>query len=105
MIFIETSIFTKQVLKHLTDEEYKQLQADLVEHPDTGVIIPSGGGLRKVRWGYKGKGKRGGVRVIYYWVVDQEHILMLMLYPKNVQGNLSPAQLKTLRQIVEIEYP
>jgi hypothetical protein len=105
MVIVETSVFTRQVYKLLSDAEYRQLQTDLTNRPDLGSLIPSTGGLRKVRWGYRGQGKRGGVRVIYYWAVAQERLLMLLLYPKNVQDNLSPAQLKALRQIVEVEYP
>ena len=104
MVIVETSVFTKQVQKLLSDEAYRHLQSDLASRPDLGAIIPRSGGLRKVRWGYRGQGKRGGVRVIYYWAVSQEHLLMLMIYPKNVQDNLSPAQLKMLRQLVEEEY-
>ena len=104
MIIVETSIFTKQVQKFLSDEEYRHLQSDMANRPDMGAVIPRSGGLRKVRWGYRGQGKRGGVRVIYYWAVSQERILMLLMYPKNVKDNLSPAQLKALRQIVEEEY-
>mgnify|MGYP002713020699 CR=1 FL=1 len=104
MIIIETSLFTKQVQKLLSDEEYRQLQSELTIRPEMGAIIPKSGGLRKVRWRYRGKGKRGGVRVIYYWAVSPEQVLMLLLYPKNVQDNLSPAQLKTLKRIVEEEY-
>jgi hypothetical protein len=104
MVIVETSVFTKQVQKLLSDEEYRQLQSDLANRPEMGSIIPKSGGLRKVRWGFRGQGKRGGVRVIYYWAVSPEHLLMLMVYPKNVQDNLSTAQLKALRQIAEDEY-
>lgn len=105
MVIIETSVFTKQVQKLLTDEEYQALQVELIKRPDAGVVIPGSGGLRKVRWSMPGRGKRGGVRVIYYWAVKQDHLLMLLMYPKNVQDDLTPAQLKMLRQIVEREYP
>ena len=104
MVIVETSVFTKQVQKFLSDEAYRQLQSDLANQPDMGVVIPGSGGLRKVRWGYRGRGKRSGVRVIYYWVVSDERLLMLLMYPKNVKDNLSPAQIKALRQIVEDEY-
>jgi mRNA-degrading endonuclease RelE of RelBE toxin-antitoxin system len=104
MVIVETSFFTKQVQKLLTDETYRQLQSDLASRPDLGAIVPGSGGLRKVRWGYRGQGKRGGVRVIYYWAVSKDRLLMLMMYPKNVQDNLSPTQLKMLRQLVEEEY-
>jgi hypothetical protein len=63
------------------------------------------GGLRKLRWNLTGKGKRGDTRVIYYWAVSQDQILMLLIYPKQKRGDLTPAQLKILRQIVEKEYP
>lgn len=104
MVIVETSVFTKQVQKLLSAEEYRQLQVELANHPDNGSVIPGSGGLRKIRWGYQAQGKRGGVRVIYYWAVAQEHLLLLFIYPKNVQDNLSPAQLKALKQIVKDEY-
>lgn len=105
MIIIETSIFTRQVLTLLEEDEYRRLQTMLVVHPQVGDIIPGSGGLRKLRWGAKGRGKRGGVRVIYYWVVKEERILMLLIYGKNEQDDLTVDQLKILRQIVEDEYP
>ena len=104
MVIVETSVFTKQVRALLSDEEYRQFQTDLATRPDLGAIIPHSGGLRKVRWGFRGQGKRGGVRVIYYWAVSDEHLLLLLMYPKNVQDSLSPNQLKLLKQIVEEEY-
>ena len=104
MQFIETSVFTRQVTALLADDDYRQLQAALSVHPDAGSIIPHSGGLRKIRWAMAGRGKRGGVRVIYYWVVAQERILMLFMYPKNVQDDLTPQQLKVLRTIIEEEY-
>ena len=72
MVIIETSVFTKQVQTLLTDEEYHQLQAELVRRPEAGAVIPRSGGLRKVRWSMPGRGKRGGARVIYYWAVKQD---------------------------------
>jgi hypothetical protein len=105
MVIIETTFFTRQIQRLLSDDEYRQLQADLVNHPEQGEIIQGGGGLRKTRWSVQGRGKRGGIRVIYYWVVKQDQILMLMAYAKNEQENLTPEQVKILRQIVESEYP
>jgi mRNA-degrading endonuclease RelE of RelBE toxin-antitoxin system len=104
MVFIETSIFTKQVRQLLTDDEYRLLQTELVVRPDVGAIIQGSGGLRKVRWLAQGRGKRGGTRVIYYWAPRHDQIIMLLVYPKNVQDELTPAQLKALRQVVEEEY-
>jgi len=88
----------------LTDDEYGQLQVALSAHPDLGDIIQHSGGLRKVRWSLPGRGKRGGVRVLYYWVVPKDQILMLFMYPKNVVDDLTPQKLKVLRQIVEKEF-
>jgi len=104
MQFIETSIFTRQVTALLSDEEYSQLQIALSAHPDMGAIIPHSGGLRKVRWSMIGRGKRGGVRAIYYWIVAENQILMLFMYPKNEKDDLTPQQLRVLREIVEKEF-
>jgi hypothetical protein len=105
MVILETKVFTKQVLNLLTDEEYQQLQLELIRRPAAGVVIPGSGGLRKVRWSMPGRGIRGGARVIYYWAVAYDQLLMLLIYPKNVQDDLTLAQVKLLRQIVEAEYP
>jgi hypothetical protein len=104
MQFIETSIFTRQVTSLLTDNEYSRLQVALFTHPEMGAIIPRSGGLRKVRWSMSGRGKRGGVRAIYYWVVAEDQILMLFMYSKNEKDDLTPQQLKVLREIVEKEF-
>ena len=104
MQFIETSIFTRQVTALISDDDYGQLQSALAAHPDMGAIIPHSGGLRKVRWSMIGRGKRGGVRAIYYWVIAADQILMLFMYPKNERDDLTPQQLKVLREIVEKEF-
>jgi mRNA-degrading endonuclease RelE of RelBE toxin-antitoxin system len=105
VVIIETSIFTRQVQALLTDEEYRHLQRALVLHPNMGRVIRGSGGLRKARWSIAGRGKRGGLRVIYYWAVAQDKILMLFIYPKSERDDLTPEQLKVLRSIVEEEYP
>lgn len=104
MVIVETHILTRQVLLLLKDDEYRLLQSVLANRPDAGVVIPSSGGLRKMRWGMAERGKRGGVRVIYYWAVKQERILMLLIYPKNVKDDLTQEQLKILRKIVKEEF-
>jgi hypothetical protein len=88
----------------LTDDEYRKLQLELLSYPDMGTIIPHSGGLRKMRWGMSGRGKRGGVRAIYYWVVAHDQILMLLMYPKNEKDDLTRLQLKVLREIVHKEF-
>ena len=104
MVIVETPIFTKQLLSTLSDGEYRLFQKMLLERPDAGKVIPGSGGLRKLRWAAEGRGKRGGLRVIYYWFTAQGTILLLFIYPKNVQDNLTPDQLKQLKKVVEEEY-
>ena len=104
MVIIETPIFTKQLLATLSDDEYRELQRGLLGHPEAGKVIPGSGGLRKLRWAFDGRGKRGGVRLIYYWFTAQGNLLLLFMYPKNVQEDLTPDQLRQLKRIVEEEY-
>jgi hypothetical protein len=104
MEIIETSVFTRQIQLLLTDEAYRELQIALVARPDVGAIIVGSGGIRKVRWSARGRGKRGGARVIYYWAVKADQLLMLLAYAKNEQEDLSPEQLKMLRTLVEEAY-
>lgn len=99
MIFIETPVFTRQVQELLTDDEYSEFQQFLIESPLAGDVIAGTGGLRKVRWKYGGKGKRGGVRVIYYFVDEADQLRMLLMYPKGVQDDLTPDQCKALKAI------
>ncbi|MGO2353687.1 MAG: type II toxin-antitoxin system RelE/ParE family toxin [Marinomonas foliarum] len=101
MVIVETPIFTKLINEIMSDDEYKELQEALVIKPDLGVLIKSSGGLRKVRWSVDGRGKRGGVRVIYYWMTENEQLYMMYIFPKNAQDNLTDVQTKALRQIVE----
>lgn len=101
MVIIETRLFTKLIKELLSDDQYKKLQEALVNRPDMGDLIKDSGGLRKVRWQLEGTGKSGGVRVIYYWVVDNHHIRMLYAYPKGKQENLTKEQIAQLKTIVE----
>ena len=84
------------------DERYTALQAYLARRPDAGDLIRSSGGIRKIRWAGSGRGKRGGLRVIYYWWVAKEQISMLLVYPKNERDDLSADQVKQLRKALEI---
>ena len=77
MVIVETSVFTKVISTLLNDEEYRVLQNTLVEMPNSGKIIQGSGGLRRIRWRGSGRGKRGGVRVIYYWATGHDQIFML----------------------------
>lgn len=100
MELIETSIFTKQAQAAFSDDEFRALQLHLILRPDVGDLIPGSGGLRKMRWRFTGRGKRGGLRVIYYWQSAAGRIYLLFLYPKNVRSNLSPQELRSLRKLI-----
>jgi hypothetical protein len=103
MRFVETPVFTRGLQNLLEDEEYRALQLALLFRPEQGLIIPGSGGLRKLRWSQKGKGKRGGCRVIYYWDEKQETFYMLLAYAKSKQDDLTPAQMKVLTKLVKEE--
>ena len=103
MKIIETPIFTKKVTSLLSEDEYRKLQNELVSNPEKGKIIPGIGGLRKIRWKISGRGKSSGVRTIYYWISKNETILMLFMYRKNIQDDLTSSQLKILKSLVEKE--
>jgi len=99
--FVETSVFSGQLLEHLHDEDYRSLQMALTLRPEQGALIPGSGGLRKIRWAPRGRGKRGGLRVIYYWDSAEDVIYLVYLYAKNELANLRPNQLKLLRRTIE----
>jgi len=101
--FIETALFTKEVQALLEDDEYKSLQIALLLRPEQGSIIPGSGGLRKVRWARKGMGKRGGIRLIYYWDKKTESFYMLLIYSKSKKDDLSQDQLRILNQLIKEE--
>ncbi len=101
MIFIETPIFTADLYELLTDDEYAEFQRYLADNPRLGDVIQDTGGLRKIRWAANGKGKRGGVRVIYYYLTADAQIRLLLIYKKGIQDNLTEKQKKILRKLNE----
>jgi mRNA-degrading endonuclease RelE of RelBE toxin-antitoxin system len=104
--FRETSLFTRDITILLSDHEYAELQSTLVVNPEAGDLIKQTGGLRKLRWSHqrRGKGKRGGIRVIYYWYSSESLIYMLLAYSKEEQDDLSTAQVKSLMRLVKEEF-
>ena len=83
------------------DDTYAMLQAFLSIHPDAGDVIRGTGGIRKIRWTMPGRGKRGGSRVVYYWVAEDEQIYLLTLYAKGVKDDLTTAERELWRKAVE----
>jgi mRNA-degrading endonuclease RelE of RelBE toxin-antitoxin system len=101
MVFIETSFFTKHVYDYLNEEEYLGLQNFLLSYPDAGPVVPGTGGLRKLRRAVAGRGKRGGVRVIYYWKKHDDEIWMLTMYGKNEASTIPAHILKKIAKEIE----
>lgn len=101
MEFLETPVFTKLITKLISDEEYHLLQLQLSVRPESGDIIRGSGGIRKIRWTGSGRGKRGGIRVIYYFIKEDDQIFMLYAYPKSKMDDLSADQIKQLKSLVE----
>ena len=104
MRFVETPVFTERLRAALDDESYRALQVALVLRPEQGALMPGGAGLRKLRWAAAGRGKRGGLRVIYYGAPREATVYMLYLYAKNEQGDLSSAQVRRLARLVREEF-
>ena len=101
MEFIETQTFTRLITALLPDDDYRLLQTELMEDPEKGALIKHGGGIRKVRFAAQGKGKSGGIRVIYYWLTADDQIYMLLAYPKSKKDTLSDEETKILRDLVK----
>ena len=104
MRFIETPVFTRAIVTHLDDEQYRLLQLALLQRPESGALIPKSGGLRKFRWALPGRGKRGGLRVIYFWDEPSETFYLLFAYPMNEQEDLTAQQLRILARLVREEF-
>ena len=99
--FIETPTFTRLIGKLMNEDEYARLQVALVRRPDWGSIIRASGGIRKLRWAGNGRGKRGGLRIIYYWQTADSQIWMLAAFPKNEKEDLAADEIKVLKRLVE----
>ncbi len=104
MRFVETPVFTTAIDRHLDDERYRQLQIALILRPEQGPVMQGSGGLRKVRWATPGAGKRGGLRVIYYWAPGDEAFYMVYAYTKSEQGDLTQGQIRQLSRVVREEF-
>jgi len=101
---IETSTFTRQIATLISDDEYREFQFRLAANPGLGALIRGGGGIRKIRLAIGSRGRRGGARVIYYWAVREDLILLLYAYAKNVSADLTPKQVAQLAKVVKEEF-
>ncbi|WP_316674738.1 type II toxin-antitoxin system RelE/ParE family toxin [uncultured Tolumonas sp.] len=100
-IFVESTIFEKYREEYLTDDEFRLFQTELMSDPKRGDVIQGTGGLRKIRVAVKDKGKRGGARVIYYFLDEKQRFYLLTIYSKNEMTDLSADQKKQLMAFME----
>jgi len=101
MIFVETPTFMRLAVEYLPDDEFRQVQALLIARPTAGDVIHGTAGARKHRWRESGCGKRGGIRIIYCCHVSTSRIYLLLMYPNNVQDDLTQDQIGMVRKLVE----
>lgn len=100
-VFVESTIFEKYRNEYLSDDEFRLFQAELMSNPKQGDVIQGTGGLRKIRVASKGKGKRGGSRVIYYFLDEKRRFYLLTIYGKNEMSDLTVDQKKQLKAFME----
>ena len=105
MEFIEGPAFTRHLSQYLDDEGYKALQNDLARNPQAGDVMPGTGGFRKMRWAdpRRGKGRRGGLRIIYYDFAQDHQIWLMTVFDKNEASDLSPKEKKALNAAIQAE--
>jgi hypothetical protein len=103
--FIEAPAFTQLLPEYLTDDEYSDLQLYLANNPEAGDVIQGTGGFRKLRWAdpRRGQGKRGGVRVVYYYFDQDQRIWFLTMYGKNEASDLIAKEKRLLKAAVDEE--
>jgi hypothetical protein len=105
LVFFETPLFSRLLRDYLTDESYRELQQALLENPEFGDVMPGTGGFRKLRWedSRRGKGKRGGLRVIYYYLTVDRQIWFFTLYGKDEAADLTAEEKKVLKKAIQAE--
>lgn len=101
VMFVESRSFSRRWRKYLTEDELREFQNHLLKFPGAGEVIKNSGGLRKVRWMIKGSGKRGGLRIIYFWQLPEQNIFLLTIYSKNEMEDLTPEEYRLLKKVVE----
>ena len=105
MEFLEAPAFTRYVSRYLTDDGYRELQHRLAAGPELGDVMPGTGGFRKLRWTdpRRGKGRRGGLRVIYYYFPGEQQIWLMTVYDKDEASDLTPKEKQALKSAIETE--
>ncbi len=105
MIFYETPAFTRYLSDYMDDDEYRKLQTAMMKNPEKGAIIKSSGGFRKLRWRdqKRGKGKRGGLRIIYYFFEEYRQIWFFTLYNKDEAVDLTREQKRVMKHAIKAE--
>lgn len=101
LTFVETRLFSSLVQQYLSDDEYSALQREVMANPEAGDVIRGSGGVRKLRWGVAGRGKRGGLRIIYYLRTRQGEVWMLTLYAKNEAESIPGYVLKKIKDEID----
>lgn len=104
-VFFETTTFSRLRPGYLDDDGYRALQIHILASPESGDLMPGTGGFRKLRWHdeRRGKGKRGGLRVIYYWLINDRRIWMFSIYDKDEVSNLTADQQRQLKAAIDAE--
>jgi hypothetical protein len=104
-LFVELPAFERHRSNYLSDEAYRGLQNEMLKDPEAGDVITGTGGLRKLRYGdaTRGKGKRGGLRIIYYWWEPKKQFWLFTLYDKDELGDLSPKEKAILKTLLKQE--
>jgi hypothetical protein len=98
---VETLAYLRHSAGLLTEDERGAIIDHLAANPTDGDIMPGGGGLRKLRWGIAGRGKRGGVRLIHYFADRDSPVVLLDIFAKNEKANYSASELAVMRQLVK----
>ena len=98
--FVFLPSFERTAAGVLSAEDIRVLELTLIQDPRAGAVVRGTGGVRKVRAAIEGRGKSGSARVVYLYVEVRRKIYLLLCYPKNEQGNLTPEQKRRVRQLV-----
>ncbi len=103
VILVDTPVFFEEIHQYIDSNDLWSLQEALIRNPEKGAIVKGSGGIRKMRWPLPGKGKSGGLRIIYHWDSTDRRLFFLFCYPKSKQGDLTPKQIKALRETLEAD--